>query len=417
MQKNRLFGNFISLSVIQGLNYLFPLIAFPYLLHVLTVSGFGVFTLAQTGILLADLVVSFGFGLSATKRISRFAHHPFTINAQILAVYLIKLLLLLFLVFAGVITAFFVPYLQQHWMLFVGGFLFVFGNLLMPDWYFQGVQRMQVLTWITFLSKLCALASLFLLVNTRDDLDWAVLTTASGNLIAGVLGIVAMCYHVRVRLPVIRARHIVLVFKESAIIWSSLILVPLYSSVNVFILRACTSSLMVGYYSIAEKIVGAISMLTSIINRTLFPHLNQLYHQSRQAFHAQVTKMASWTLFAFAIMAAALFLTAESIIYFLGGTSLDGDPQYATSVLKIISVSLIIAPFGSYYFQLLLIVGEKRLAMRNIVIVVLINSITAFPLAYFAAAKGMAVNAVLITLAIAGINYFSWRPLHRSQYR
>lgn len=417
MQKKRLFGNFLSLSVIQGLNYLFPLIAFPYLLQVLTVSGFGVFTLAQTGILLADLVVSFGFGLSATKRISRFTHHAFTINVQIIAVYVIKLLLLLFLVLAGVITAFFIPYMQQHWMMFLGAFLYLFGNLLMPDWYFQGVQRMQVLTWITFLSKLSALVLLFLLVNTRDDLDWAILTMASGNLIAGLLGILAMLNHFRVRLTGIQVRHIMLVFKESAIIWSSLILVPLYSSVNVFILRACSSSLMVGYYSVAEKIVGAISMLTSIINRTLFPHLNQLFHQSRQVFHAQVSKIASWTLIAFAILAVLLFSTAEQVIYLLGGKTLDGDPQYAAMVLKTISISLIIAPFGSFYFQLLLIAGEKRRAVRNIFLVVLINALTAFPLAYFAAAKGMAVNAVLITLAIAGMNYFSWRQLYRSQHR
>ncbi|MFM7711155.1 MAG: oligosaccharide flippase family protein, partial [Ferruginibacter sp.] len=238
MQKKRLFGNFLSISVIQGLNYLFPLIAFPYLLQVLTVSGFGVFTLAQTGILLADLVVSFGFGLSATKRISRFAHHPFTLNATIVSVYLIKLILLLALALATTLAAFFIPYTHQHWMLFLGAFLYLFGNVLMPDWYFQGVQRMQVLTWITFISKLFALLSLFLLVNTKDDLDWAVLTTASGNLIAGILGIVTMFYHVRVRFRVIRVRHMLLVFKESAIIWSSLILVPLYSSVNVFILQA-----------------------------------------------------------------------------------------------------------------------------------------------------------------------------------
>ncbi|MFM7710473.1 MAG: hypothetical protein ACKO5C_06120, partial [Ferruginibacter sp.] len=169
-----------------------------------------------------------------------------------------------------------------------------------------------------------------------------------------------------------------------------------------------------GYYSMAEKIVGAISMLTSIINRTLFPHLNKLFHQSRQAFHTQVTKLASWMLLAFAILAAALFLTAEQVIFFLGGKSLDGDLPYATTVLKMISVSLVVAPFGSFYFQLLLIAGEKRLAVRNIFIVVIINAITAFPLAYFAAAKGLAVNAVLITLAIAGINYFTWRQWRRS---
>ena len=408
MQKKRLFGNFLSISAIQGLNYLFPLIAFPYLLQVLTVSGFGVFTLAQTGILLADLVVSFGFGLSATKRISRFAHHPFTLNATVVTVYVIKLILLLILVLAMTLTAFFIPYIQEHWMLFLGAFLYLFGNLLMPDWYFQGIQRMHVLTWITCISKISALVLIFILVKRPDDIDFAVLTTASGNLIAGMLAVMAMLNRVHVRIAGIRFKYVILVFKESALIWSSLILVPLYSSVNIFILKACSSSLMVGYYSVAEKIFGAVSMLTSIINRTLFPHLNQLFHQSRSAFYNQVSKIATWLFIGFLSMAILLFFTADLLIQVLGGSSLEGDPHYASQVLKTISIGLIVAPFGSFYFQLLLIGGLKRLAVRNIFMVVLINAVTAFPLAYFADARGMAFNTALIALSIAVINYISW---------
>ena len=61
--KKRIIDNFISLSVVQGLSLLFPLIIFPYLVRILGVEGFGMFSLIQAVIMYADLLVSFGFGL------------------------------------------------------------------------------------------------------------------------------------------------------------------------------------------------------------------------------------------------------------------------------------------------------------------------------------------------------------------
>ncbi|MEI9956356.1 MAG: oligosaccharide flippase family protein [Ferruginibacter sp.] len=49
----------------------FPLLALPYLLRILGLSGFGVFTLIQTGILYFDLLIAFGFNLTATQRIAK----------------------------------------------------------------------------------------------------------------------------------------------------------------------------------------------------------------------------------------------------------------------------------------------------------------------------------------------------------
>ena len=91
--KKRIIDNFISLSVVQGLSLLFPLIIFPYLVRILGVEGFGVFSLIQAVIMYADLLVSFGFGLSATKAIARNVGKDLHINNVISAVLFIKIIL------------------------------------------------------------------------------------------------------------------------------------------------------------------------------------------------------------------------------------------------------------------------------------------------------------------------------------
>ena len=85
--KKKLINNFISLSFVQGLSILFPLITFPYLLRVLGVEGFGIFTLIQTAIMYFDLLISFGFGLVATKEISKNVDNEARMREIIASVY------------------------------------------------------------------------------------------------------------------------------------------------------------------------------------------------------------------------------------------------------------------------------------------------------------------------------------------
>jgi len=409
--KKRIIHNFISLSLVQGLSILFPLVSFPYLLRVLGVEGFGLFSMLQTVLMYFDLFVSFGFGLTATQQIARNLNNPERTRQIISSVFSIKAILfgvslLIFLI--GGVT---IPALKGHLGLVLLSTLYLAGNLLFPDWYFQGIQKMKNITFVALLSKSIGLLLLVILVRSRDDLGYAVLALSAGNFMAGLVGFLIMLKSVQMAWPVPKKSFLYMLFRDSAYVFMSIILAPLYLSVNIFILSAFTNPLVVGYYAIAEKIYSAIGMLTSIANRTFYPHLSQLYHQSKDMFRAYVRRISRMFWIGFALIAVIQLLGAESLVLLAGGRKQFADMGLAADMLRVMSIGVLFSPFVSFYFQLLIIQGQKKMAIRNCAITVLANLVTAITLTHFFGGMGMAVNLCITTIVIAGLNYLAYRNL------
>ena len=73
MSKNyraRLFSNFFALSIIQGTNFLIPLLVMPSVISRIGVSGFGVISVAQVVMVYLSTISDYGFNLTATRDVA-----------------------------------------------------------------------------------------------------------------------------------------------------------------------------------------------------------------------------------------------------------------------------------------------------------------------------------------------------------
>src|SRR6478609_9398371 len=67
---NRLFGNIFSLLILQGSNYIFPLVTFPYLVRNLGTNNYGVLVVCIATMQFLNIFVDYGFNISGTREIS-----------------------------------------------------------------------------------------------------------------------------------------------------------------------------------------------------------------------------------------------------------------------------------------------------------------------------------------------------------
>ena len=259
--KKILLSNFFSLSILQAFTYILPLLTLPYLVRVLGVEKFGLVMFAQAFITFFNILVDYGFNLSATKEISIHRENKDKVTEIFSSVITIKVIMI-FIAFMILTTVVFsIERFSLDWELYYLSFLPVVGNSMFPIWYFQGMEKMKYITIVNITSKLLFTILIFIVIQKPDDYIYIPLLNGIG---AGVGGIISLWILSREFSQVFICPSIKIIKKElhrSSEFFLSRLASTVYNSMNIVILGYFTNNAIVGYYSIADKLYQAIKSL------------------------------------------------------------------------------------------------------------------------------------------------------------
>jgi polysaccharide transporter, PST family len=266
-------NNILSMLTLQGVNFIIPLILLPILVNNLGNEKFGLLIFAQVFINYFNLLVNFGFDLSATRKISIHRNNDKRLSEIFYSVFFIRLILLLFSI---ILLYFILKYIDKfnefqeiYWVTFIS----VIGQFLFPLWFFQGLEKMKYITIINTLSKIFFLILTIILIKNEDDYIVAAYLYSFGFLTSGLFSIFLIYYKFPIKFLIPSKRKLRFYFLESLHFFLSRVSVSLYTSSNVFILGLVSNYTVVGYYSIALKIYSALQSLYITISTALYPYM------------------------------------------------------------------------------------------------------------------------------------------------
>jgi len=185
-----LIENFFSLSVLNIINYLFPLILIPYLTRILGVEKYGLYAFAFAIINYFVMLVNYGFDFSATRQAAIIRDEKEALNRLFSTVTTVRIILALISVVFLFIIVSLVNKLSLEKELIFSGIGIIVSAVFIPIWLFQGLENMKLVTLVNFITRLLSTMLIFLFVKEQQDYKLALSFQSLGYLAGGVFSMI-----------------------------------------------------------------------------------------------------------------------------------------------------------------------------------------------------------------------------------
>ena len=405
----RLFSNFVALGIVQGANFLVPLLVMPYVIRKIGIDGLGLVSLAQILMIYLSVIGDYGFNLTATRDVALHKGDDQRVSKIFWTVLLSRMVLIIGLFLLLIALLFFIPYFRNNAYLYLLAFTYVIGQSLMTHWFFQGMERMQYITITTLFGRAIFVALVFIFIRGREDHILFLFFLGLGNVIAGIIGIILAARLFRLTIQPVSLTDIRKELKDGWQITVSNLSINTYLYVNVLILRIFTSDQIVGFYSIAEKIFFAMRQILGVFSQVVYPRVCQLVYKTQ----VQLVSFFKEIYLPFLLLVIAgctmLFIFSANIVYFFAG-AIDELP---VTLLRILSFVPVIVCLNIPAYQILLALNQKKSYLQILVLGTVINFFINILLASTWGAKGTVTCIIITELFITiGLN----RQLYKKNF-
>jgi PST family polysaccharide transporter len=391
------------LGVLQGANYVLPLLTVPYLVRVLGPEYFGLLAFASATIAYFMLITDYGFNLSATRQISIHRDDKDKVNEIYSSVMIIKTALMIISFGLMSLLVFSFEKFSQHWEIYFITFGMVIGQVLFPVWLFQGMERMKYITYLNIGAKVFFTVCIFIFVQEPSDYLLVPLLTALGFIVSGVWSLYLVKKEFNVNFVWQTMATLKFQLVEGWHVFFSSMAISLYTISTTFILGLFANNTVVGYFAAADKIVQAVKGVYAPVSQAIYPLISKKIHEDKEiglAFIHKTTWIVGTGMF---IVSAILFLLAEPIVNLLLGQ------QYQQSVLLLQIMAFlpfIIALSNIYGIQTMLNLGYKQAFSRILVVAAILGVGLSFVLVPMYEELGTAVTLLIVEVFVTVVMYF-----------
>lgn len=358
--RNKSIQNFLFLAVIQSSNVLISIISMPLLIQSIGVDQFGLVNLALSVIILLNILVGFGYNLSAPREVAIHQGDKEALSHVVSNVFSGKVLLAVLATFLILLGAYGLNLFEEYRLILVFSLLLLFSEATLPLWFFQGMEKMKLVSIANIFSKLLFLMGIVLFIHSPEQSKWV-------NFLMGffglginllLLGYIHMFLGIRFYRPEISA--IWKSLRDNMLLFFSNLASHISINGGLIILSFFSVAETLGMYSLAERVVMVLRLFPALIIQAIFPNASRLFNDDRQGFYRFLKGVYIRVLLFGGLISLGAFLTAPWIIRILSRSDLGESVIY----LQLLSIVPFLACLNVGNITLMLVTDLKELLFR-----------------------------------------------------
>ena len=399
--------NILSLVSIQAAGVILPLLMVPYLARVLGPDTWGRVVYAQAIGLYVAIMVEYGFNLSAVREIARERESPEGQSLIVAGVLGAKTLLLGISLIVVYSVSPWIPHLNHDRSLLWAGVIGAGVRALNVFWYFQGIERLRLISVLNVAANTLAVIAVFVFVNSPENAIRVLLFQGAASALVLVISLAMIYWRIPFRRPTRVSIASAMRMGRSMFLFRGL--VSAYTTGNVLLLGFLASSAVLGYYSGAERICKGLVNLVQPVTQALFPRNAYLMERSPiDAARLTRTSLLVLGLSGVAMM-LGLILGAPIIVTILLGPGYEAS----TNVLRVLApIAPLIAISNVLGLQWMLPLGLDRWLNTTIALAGAVNVIVAIILVPIYSEMGMAISVFASEAFVVGMMWVILRVKH-----
>lgn len=324
-------ANFLNLGGIQIANTLLLVLLIPIITRHVGLEKFGLIMFSSRFAQLAGTIVNYGTNQSSVRDIATHAK-----SGNQLSRVFYNTLTIRFIVFAPVIllVAGLKLFQLTYYYYLLMAVPMIAAEVINPLFFFIGVQKIKIYNVINLFSNAVVLIVIYFIVNQHQRAEWVNFALGSLSILMYTGLWIYIQYQYKLSYRLSEKNDLQLIGKENFYLTINNISVHLQQSIIIFALTEWGNTMLLGAYTLCDRIIGQCRNLLITISNAVYPKAVAVYNQSKIQWQGYRHKMKYAIAAIFFCGSVSIFFLADFLVFILS----KEHNGIAATLLKIMAV-------------------------------------------------------------------------------